>query len=90
MKKMKTLCFSVEEELLQAIHIRAAQQGVSMQEYITELMRRDLYPRLELTSEQRSELHTLAEQALERTERIDAILHEEAQEIPQQGGMRFG
>ena len=87
---MKTLCFPVDEELLQAIHIRAVQQDMSMQEYITELMRRDLYPRPELTSEQRSELHTLAEQALERTEQISAILNEEMQELPRQGGMHFG
>ena len=90
MEKMRTLCFSVDEDLLRDIHIRAAQQGASMQEYITELMRRDLHPHAKLTPEQRSELHALAEQTQEIMEQINTILNEGSQEELRQGGMQFG
>lgn len=92
MKEMKTICFSADEELLRAVHIRAAEFGISMQEYITDLIQKDLHPneRIELTPERLEELHTLAEQTLETMERMRAVLEVVAPEQTMLGGMRFG
>ena len=86
----KMICFHVREDLFRTLHIRAAQRGESVQEYVTGLMYRDLYPHEELTKEQRSELHALAEQTQELMEQINAILNDGSQEEPRQGGMHFG
>ena len=40
----KGIAIKVDEELLRDIHVRAAEKGLSTQQYITELIERDLFP----------------------------------------------
>lgn len=40
----KGISIKVDEELLRDIHVRAAEKGLSIQQYVTELIERDLFP----------------------------------------------
>ena len=40
----KTICFKIDGELFRDIHVRAAQKGVSTQQYMNTLIERDLFP----------------------------------------------
>ena len=58
----KAIAIKVDDDLFRDIHIRAAQRGLSTQEYLTGLIRRDMFPELfpeqlpELTGEQLEQL----------------------------------
>ena len=39
-----SIAIKVDEELLRDIHIRAAEKGLSIQQYVTGLIERDLFP----------------------------------------------
>ena len=43
-RKTKTICIHVDEERLKELHIRAAQAQKSLQDYVTDLIRKDLCP----------------------------------------------
>lgn len=40
----KGISIRVDEELLRDIHVRAAEKGLSVQQYVTGLIERDLFP----------------------------------------------
>lgn len=88
-RKTKTICIRADEELLKELHIRAAQSQKSLQDYVTDLIRKDLCPhqRTSLTPEQKAALHDLSNEALNVVEKMEDILRTEQQE---HGGMRFG
>ena len=59
----------VDKELLRDIHVRAAEKGLSIQQYVTGLIERDLFPErfLQLTDDQLIQLRSameLVDQAL--------------------------
>lgn len=89
---MKTICFPVEEDVLLGLHVQAARSGCSMQEYVLNLIQKDLHPKNQpkLTSEQLRELHSLTEQMPESMEQMQFILQPEMPEMEQQGGMHLG
>ena len=59
----KGIAVRIDEGLLRDIHIRAAARGVSIQQYVTELIERDLFPERfpELTENQKARLRDAAE-----------------------------
>lgn len=64
------ISIKIDDELLRNIHVRAAQKGVSVQQYMNGLIERDLFPERfpQLTGEQTQQLKTaleLVNQALE-------------------------
>lgn len=68
----KAVAIKVDEELLRDIHVRAAKKGLSVQRYVTELIKRDLFPErfpeqvpkqfLQLTDEQKERIRTAMEE----------------------------
>ncbi|MCI9433092.1 MAG: hypothetical protein HFF70_11835 [Oscillospiraceae bacterium] len=65
----KGVSIKVDEALLRDIHVRAAEKGVSTQQYVIELIERDLFPErfLQLTDDQLIQLRSameLVDQAL--------------------------
>lgn len=65
----KGISIKVDEELLRDIHVRAAEKGLSTQQYVTELIERDLFPERfpQLTNDQLERLKgamELVDQAL--------------------------
>ena len=59
----KGISIRIDEELLRDIHVRAAQRGVSTQQYMNTLIERDLFPERfpQLTGEQVSHLKAALE-----------------------------
>ena len=88
-RKTKTICIHVDEEQLKELHIRAAQSQKSLQDYVTDLIRKDLcpYQQSSLLPEQKAALNDLSKEALSVVEKMEDILRPEQQE---HGGMRFG
>ena len=83
------ICIHVDEERLKELHIRAAQSQKSLQDYVTDLIRKDLcpYQQSSLLPEQKAALNDLSKEALSVVEKMEDILRPEQQE---HGGMRFG
>ena len=88
-KKTKPICIHVDAERLRELHIRAARAQKSLQDYVTELLRKDLcpYQQTSLLPEQKAALNDLSKEALSVVEKMEDILRPEQQE---HGGMRFG
>lgn len=88
-RKTKTICIHVDEERLKELHIRAAQSQKSLQDYVTDLIRKDLcpYQQPSLLPEQKAALNDLSKEALSVVEKMEDTLRPEQQE---HGGMRFG
>ena len=88
-RETKTICIRADEELLKELHIRAAKSQRSLQDYVTDLIRKDLcpYQRISLQPEQKAALHDLSKEALSVMEKIEDILRPEQQG---HGGMHFG
>lgn len=59
----KGIAIRIDEDLLRDIHVRAAEKGMSTQQYVTELIERDLFPERfpELTEDQKARLRDAAE-----------------------------
>lgn len=59
----KGIAIRIDEDLLRDIHVRAAERGTSTQQYVTELIERDLFPERfsELTEDQKARLKDAAE-----------------------------
>lgn len=59
----KEISIKIDEELLRDIHVRAAQRGVTTQQYMNTLIQRDLFPERfpQLTGEQISHLKAALE-----------------------------
>ena len=85
----KTICIRADEGLLKVLHIRAAQSQKSLQDYVTDLIRKDLCPHQQtsLPPEHKAALRDLSKEALSVVEKMEDILRTEQQE---HGGMRFG
>ena len=65
----KGISIKIDEELLRDIHVRAAEKGLSIQQYVTRLIERDLFPDRfpQLTDDQLNQLRSameLVDQAL--------------------------
>ena len=75
--------------IMKELHIRAAQSQKSLQDYVTDLIRKDLcpYQQSSLLPEQKAALNDLSKEALSVVEKMEDILRPEQQE---HGGMRFG
>ena len=88
-RKTKTICIHVDEERLKELHIRAAQSQKSLQDYVTDLIRKDLcpYQQSSLLPEQKAALNDLSKEALSVVEKMEDTLRPEQKE---HGGMRFG
>lgn len=88
-RKTKTICIRADEELLKELHIRAAQSQRSLQDYVTDLIRKDLcpYQQTSLLPEQKAALHDLSREALNVVKKMEDILRPGQQG---HGGMRFG
>lgn len=59
-KGKTTFCVKVDAALYKAIHIRAAQNGQSLQGYICGLVEQDMHPKQKPTPAQRNEIKRLA------------------------------
>ena len=59
----KGIAIKIDEGLLRDIHAHAAEKGMSTQQYVTELIERDLFPERfpELTEDQTARLKDAAE-----------------------------
>ncbi len=59
----KGISVRVDEELLRDIHVRAAEKGLSTQQYVTKLIERDLFPERfpQLTDDQLKRLKSAIE-----------------------------
>ena len=88
-RETKTICIRADEELFKELHIRAAKSQKSLQDYVTDLIRKDLcpYQQISLQPEQKAALHDLSKEALSVMEKMEDILRSEQQG---HGGMRFG
>ena len=88
-RKTKTICIRADVELFKELHIHAAKSQKSLQDYVTDLIRKDLcpYQQTSLLPEQKAALHDLSKEALNVVEKMEDILWPERQE---HGGMRFG
>lgn len=80
---VKGVAIKIDEELLRDIHIRVAEQGMSTQQYITELIEKDLFPERfpQLTDNQKSRIKEEVEvinQALDNVADILCISLEQA------------
>ena len=75
--------------IMKELHIRAARAQKSLQDYVTDLIRKDLcpYQQTSLLPEQKAALNDLSKEALSVVEKMEDILRPEQQE---HGGMRFG
>ena len=58
-----SIAIKVDEELLRDIHVRAAEKGLSTQQYVTKLIERDLFPERfpQLTDDQLKRLKSAIE-----------------------------
>ena len=76
-RKTKTICIHVDEERLKELHIRAAQAQKSLQDYVTDLIRKDLYPyqQSSLLPEQKAALNDLSKEALSVRLRLCRKVH---------------
>ena len=70
------IAFKIDAKLLQDIHVRAAEKGLSTQQYVTELIERDLFPERfpQLTENQIERLKTAMETVDRALEDVTDIL----------------
>ena len=74
----RTVCIKVDEALYRSIHIRIAQQGVTLQDYCNRLIEKDLFPERfpVLTEDQIEQLAQVGKETAERVQRILQPTHE--------------
>lgn len=82
----KSVGIRIDEELYRQLHIRVAESGKSLQDYIAALIERDMHPErfCSLSLEQYKEIADLADKMLE------IIEQGYEQDAPQMGGMTLG
>ena len=78
------IAIKVDEELLRDIHVRAAKKGLSTQQYLSELIERDLFPKrfpeqeperfLQLTDDQKTRLRDAVEAVNQAVMDVEKIL----------------
>ena len=83
----QTISIKVNAELFREIHIRAAEHGKSIQDYVSGLICRDLFPESfpQWTEDQTEELRAALETAGSALQCVTDIL--EGRHSPQQGGL---
>ena len=88
----KGIAIKVEDNLLRDIHVRAAKQGLSTQQYITGLIERDLFPERfpQLTEEQMERLKAALEIADQALGDVMGILRGNTAQDIEPPGMRLG
>ncbi len=88
----KAIAIKVDEDLLRDIHICAAKRGLSTQEYVTGLIKRDLFPERfpKLTGDQQERLRANAAIMRDTLAEIEDVLRETPVQAPEWGMPMIG
>ncbi len=88
----KGIAIKVEDDLLREIHVRAAERGLSTQQYITGLIERDLFPERfpQLTEEQMERLKAALEMVGQALGDVSDILRDHSEQDIGPPGMKLG
>lgn len=72
----KAIAIKIDEDLLRDIHVRAAERSVSIQQYVTELIEKDLFPERfpQMTADQKVRLKAAMEAVDQALEDVADIL----------------
>ena len=87
----KAIAIKIDEELFRDIHIQAAKRRLSIEQYVTGLIKQDLFPErfvehgAVMTLEQKEQIKAAAQAASDRASQITDIMNE-AQCQMDQGG----
>ncbi len=81
----KGIAVRIDEGLLWDIHVRAAEKGMSTQQYVTELIERDLFPERfpALTDEQKIRLKDAAEAVNRAAGEVADVLRDSLGQAPE-------
>jgi len=85
----KGVAIKIDEALLRDIHVRAAERSMSTQQYVTELIERDLHPERfpQLSEDQRERIWDSMQEIEKAIEDITDVLQED--HVQTEGGMEF-
>ena len=85
----KSIAFKIDEELLRNIHVRAAELSMSTQQYITELIERNLYPERfpQLSTGQLEKIWNSTQEIEKAIDDITDVLQEDY--VQAEGGMEM-
>ncbi len=88
----KGIAIKINDDLLRDIHVRAAERGLSTQQYITGLIERNLFPERfpQLTEEQMERLNTALEMIDQALGGVSGILQDHPKHGIDPPGMKFG
>lgn len=87
----KAIAIKIDEESFRDIHVQAAKRRLSIEQYVTGLIQRDLFPErfagygAVMTLEQKEQIKAAAQAASDRASQITDIMNE-AQRQMDQGG----
>ena len=81
----KVIAIKIDEGLLRDIHAHAAEKGMSTQQYVTELIERDLFPERfpELTEDQKIRLKDAAEAVNRAAGEVADVLRDSLGQAPE-------
>lgn len=81
----KGIAVRINEDLLREVHVRAAARGMSTQQYVTELIERDMFPERfpELTDEQKTRLKDAAEAVNRAAGEVADVLQDSLGQTPE-------
>ncbi len=88
----KGIAIKINDDLLRDIHVRAAERGLSTQQYITGLIEKDLFPERfpQLTEEQMGRLKTALEMVDQALGGVSDILRNHPEQDIDPPGMKLG
>jgi plasmid stability protein len=80
----KGIAIRIDEDLLRDVHVRAAARETSTQQYVTELIERDLFPERfpELTENQKARLRDAAEAVNQAAGEVADVLRDSSEQAP--------
>lgn len=87
----KAIAIKIDEELFRDIHVQAAKRRLSIEQYVTGLIKRDLFPErfsehgVVLTPEQKEQLKAAAQTASAGARQIEEALAETQGQLEQGG-----
>ena len=87
----KAIAIKIGEDLFRDIHVRAAKRGLSIEQYVTRLIKRDLFPErfvehgTVLTSEQKDQIKAAAQVVNAGARQISEALAETQGQLEQGG-----
>ena len=86
------IAIKVDDDLLRDIHVRAAERGLSTQQYITGLIEKDLFPERfpQLTEEQMERLKAALKMANQALGGVSDILGNHQKQSIDPPGMKLG